>query len=153
MISPSQLREFVIKPVLYHLAPEIPFSMDAADLLLGTAAQESNCCFYLHQVDGPAVGGWQMEPNTANDHLRAIAASPALNAKILDLAAPRPGIVVQMAGNLNLACAMARLHYWRAPGPIPSTAAGQAGYWKQYYNTPAGAGTVDQYLSNWSKVR
>ncbi len=42
-----------------------------------------------------------------------------------------------------------RLHYLRMPGSIPDELTGQAFYWKKFYNTSAGKGTVEQYLKNW----
>ena len=51
-----------------------------------------------------------------------------------------------MVYNLRYACAMARVHYKRVSEPIPTTVEGQARYWKQWYNTPKGRGTVKHYL-------
>jgi len=39
-----------------------------------------------------------------------------------------------------------RLHYKLRPGAIPQTLKGRAEYWKKYYNTVLGKGTVDQYI-------
>lgn len=155
MINPAQLKAYVILPVLEHLNPEIPVTRAAVDLMLGTAAQESRCGTFLHQLgNGPAVGVWQMEPNTAKDHLVWLEArSRGLLAKVLDLTCRNfSDLTSMMEGNLYFACAMARVHYWRCPGPIPNDLLGQAKYWKQFYNTTLGAGTVDEYLDNWRKL-
>lgn len=45
---------------------------------------------------------------------------------------------------LSLICC--RLSYKRIPDPIPSDLVGRAKYWKEFYNTQAGGGTVDHYL-------
>jgi hypothetical protein len=46
---------------------------------------------------------------------------------------------------------MCRVHYLRCPGTIPAGLRAQAEYWKKYYNTPLGAGTVDGYVQAWEK--
>jgi len=38
-----------------------------------------------------------------------------------------------------------RLHYWRVPRSIPKTLDEQAAYWKNWYNTAKGAGTVEHF--------
>ena len=41
-----------------------------------------------------------------------------------------------------------RLHYRLRPEPIPSSLRGRAEYWKQFYNSMAGKGTVTHYLDS-----
>ena len=53
-----------------------------------------------------------------------------------DLADPRLGLI------------FTRLHYLKNPDPVPPTVQGRSKYWKKFYNTSAGAGTPDEYLSN-----
>ena len=45
-------------------------SLSAVNLLLGTAAQESRLGEYIEQVNGPALGIFQMEPKTEIDIFR-----------------------------------------------------------------------------------
>lgn len=40
----------------------------------------------------------------------------------------------------------ARLFYLLKPGSIPSAIEGRAAYWKKYYNSSLGAGTVEHYI-------
>lgn len=47
-----------------------------------------------------------------------------------------------------VATAFARVHYKLIPAEFPLTVEGRAEYWKRYYNTVAGAGTVEQYVQN-----
>ena len=54
--------EDLIKRVLR--GQNLPRKQSAIDLLLGTAAQESAFGTYLRQVNGPALGAFQMEPAT-----------------------------------------------------------------------------------------
>lgn len=45
-----------------------------------------------------------------------------------------------------LAMIVARLHYKLCPGAIPQTMRGRAEYWKKYYNSVLGKGTVEHYV-------
>ena len=42
----------------------------------------------------------------------------------------------------------ARLFLVKIPAPIPSDLPGQAAYWKRYYNTVAGKGTVEKFIED-----
>jgi hypothetical protein len=56
----------LIKTVLINFDPFLA-SLNAIQLLMGTAAQESHLGTYLKQINGPALGVFQMEPNTEID--------------------------------------------------------------------------------------
>jgi hypothetical protein len=64
MINPNQLRDLITR-----VLKEIPhgYSDDAVELLMMIAAHESKLGTYLKQVDGPALGIFQMEPATHDD--------------------------------------------------------------------------------------
>lgn len=148
MIAPSDLRQYVIRPVLTALEAG---GQNVEELLLGTAMQESGCGQYLVQRGGgPALGIWQMEPATHND----------IWANYLRFRAPLAGTVAgfcfsglphstQMVGNMYYACAMARVQYLRHPGELPKAGdiAGQAAYYKAVYNTAEGAADVADYIT------
>ncbi|HNX96797.1 MAG TPA: M99 family carboxypeptidase catalytic domain-containing protein [Candidatus Aminicenantes bacterium] len=59
---------------------------------------------------------------------------------------------MRMDDNDMLGCVFAREHYRRCPGLVPETVEGQAGYWKRFYNTELGKGTVEQYIGNWNRL-
>ena len=46
------------------------------------------------------------------------------------------------------ACVMCRVHYLRVPRPLPPAgdARAQAEYWKRWYNTSQGAGTIEHFM-------
>lgn len=46
----------------------------------------------------------------------------------------------------------ARLHLMRIPKSVPAKISLQAADWKEYYNTPAGAGTVTEYMNNFRSL-
>lgn len=126
-------------------------SEEAVNLLLGTAAQESGMGHYIRQLgQGPARGIFQMEPATERDiwdnYLRF---KQEIKQAVIDITG-RSGPGPWLEWDLAYQIVMARLHYLRVKPPIPSDLEGQARYWKQYYNTVAGSGTVAEYLKNYS---
>ena len=47
---------------------------------------------------------------------------------------------------------MARIHYRRVPSPLPKLSlVGLAYYWKKYYNTVKGKGSVNEFRHNFSR--
>lgn len=154
MISPDQLREYVIRPTLEHLGL---YSLAAENLVLGTAAQESKLGTYVHQLGGgPALGIYQMEPATHRDIWdNWLAHKPELASRVRQLIAPWPApFSRQLVTNLAYATAMCRLHYRRRPEPLPppDDYEAQAQYYKDFYNTSAGRATVEQYLRSWEML-
>jgi hypothetical protein len=150
-INPKQLRELVIRPACEAIGL---YSLAAEELLLGTACQESKCGTYLKQLGtGPALGIFQMEPRTHDDLWKNFVRSKDLGAELIDLsivAFDTPD-ADEMVWNLKYAAAMCRVHYYRVKAPLPAAGdiPAQAAYWKKYYNTIKGAGTVEEYLKNW----
>ncbi|MCE2574396.1 hypothetical protein [Komagataeibacter sp. FNDCR2] len=140
----AQFKNEVVAPALSHIG----LDEDAAvNLLTGTAMAESGLA-YMRQFHGPALGLWQMEPFTHDDIWETFLSDDRLSllrGAVLDLAARWPARVTQLSGNLPYACAMARLKYYRALGPLPDVgdAAAQCRYWKANYNTTLGAGEAD----------
>ncbi len=150
-LNPSQLRMLVIRPALEHIDL---WSMAAEELVLGTAAQESNFT-YLHQVKGPALGLFQMEPATYNDiwtRYLSTEGNTHFRERLKELAGsiviPDPEVMVY---NLRFAAAMCRIFYRRIKAKLPDAGdlEGQADYWKTYYNTRLGKGTPAQYAKAW----
>lgn len=148
-IDPGQLRRLIIRPVLLHLDAH---SRAAENLLLGTAAQESHLGEYLAQIGGgPARGIFQMEPATRRDIDQYLRRKSRLRLKVEYF--KLPALPAQLYGNLYYAAAMCRIHYWRVTESLPRAddIEGLAAYWKRYYNTPLGHGTITQFLFNYSR--
>lgn len=145
MIEPRQFRRLVVRPVLEHLGL---WSLAAERLLIGTALVESRL-IYLEQLPaGPALGVFQMEPGTNLDIWQHyLAFRPARAAKVWAFAGGVLAREREMIGNLNYATAMARIHYLRVPHPLPDAEDfdGLGAYWKNYYNTVAGKGSVERW--------
>lgn len=135
------------------LEPLILYSPAAEELLVATCAQESHLGFYRKQVNGPALGIFQMEPATYRDILvNYLVYHPILDAKIKALAPDRA--VENLVTNDPLAIAMARVQYLRAPGGLPDPLDLNAiwTYYKAHYNTPMGAATKEQFYRNYKTL-
>ncbi len=113
----------------------------AANLLLGTAAAESDFGTYIRQVNGPARGIFQMELGT-------FLWLQAVYGKRYSIAVHQ---FEEIEWDLKLAILFARLRYRVIPSPLPEAydLLGLANYWKKYYNTYLGAGTVQDFLDKY----
>jgi hypothetical protein len=140
--NPKQFREYV-DSVLVYLEPEIPYSVAARELLVFTAAAESDLGTYMWQVPhGPARGIFQMEYETEDDILNYLVRKPELKAKV-DLT--RTGLIDDdMIDSLPYQVCMARILYWRKPDPLPDARDPYAlgAYWKRHWNTYLGKGKI-----------
>lgn len=152
MLNVQQLKELIIKPALIDL---IMFNEDAMELLVFTCAVESLGGTYLKQIKGPALGIYQMEPETYND----IWQNYINNKKDLSLLmatnfdCSRIPDEDRLIYDLRFATVMCRIHYARVSGSLPSSDNPQDiyNYYKKYYNTPQGAATqaesIQKYLA------
>lgn len=156
MISAKHLRRYIIQPVLEHLSAWNPAlsGVRAENLLLGTAAHESRLGYYLRQEPrGPARGIYQMERLTEGDLYGWVQARPALATLVNEWTLYDGPEDEELVGNLYLATAYARLYYWRAPEALPPSTdiPGIAALWKLRWNTPRGAGTVQEFIGNYAR--
>lgn len=155
MIDAYQLATYVIRPALQQIGLH---SRSAVQLLLGTAAAETRLGHYVHQISGPALGIYQMEPATHDDiWLNYLSYRPQLADVISDMIPEdRSGNPAEMLlTDLRYATVMARVHYLRSPLPLPQEGdwAGMAAMWKSVYNTNLGAGTIEHFMSSLSKCK
>lgn len=148
-MNTRQLRK-LISETLHELELH---SDGAVELLMLTAAAESNLGEYIEQTKGPAVGIFQMEPTTFADIMgRWLDTKPDLREKVEKVLMRHVGSEYDttkhgakvMRYNIKAAIIAARLHYLARPGAIPSASdsKGLAEYWKKNWNTNLGKGTV-----------
>lgn len=127
---------------------------EAVELLMGTCAQESHLGKYRRQLGGgPALGIFQMEPATFRDiRDNYLAYHEDLRNKIMEISGVSALEPEDLVENDRLAVCMARAHYSRVREAIPASLDGWARYWKQYYNTPLGKGTVEEFVANYKNL-
>lgn len=143
----------LVNEVLKHLEPQIKYSLDAENLVLGTIAQESAYGKYRKQLgSGPALGICQIEPVTFNDIVsNFLKYKPELSDKIKQIAQVSEFNPSDLYLNDRLSICMCRCAYYRQKEAIPSTIEGYAKLWKLRYNTPGGAGTEKEFIENYHK--
>ncbi len=152
MLDCSQFRAYIIEPVLSKIQA---YSKDAEELLVFTCAAESLGGTLLAQVGGPALGIYQMEPNTYTDiwtnYIRARNQLATLMA--LHFGCNRIPDVERLVYDLHFATAMTRIHYLRCSGKIPKAddVEGLWEYYKQHYNTPKGKAKQDESIKKYQQ--
>ena len=170
-MNPQQLHDHIIKHALDCMLGKYN-TPEARFMLLCISATESNCGESIKQIGGPALGIWQMEPDTHDDIFKncdALKSNEHL-IEVLDDA-----LVNLIPGDLNpystliysplYACIMARLKLAMTPEPLPSlptdandTQRHYAYYLDHYHGrkadgTPAGKATVGHWLEALRKNR
>ena len=156
MIDARQLLVHIIRPVLHDLGL---WSVSAERIVLGTSCQESQMGRYIFKPivqlgGGPALSIYQIEPDTHDDvHDNFLRYRPPLERKVLAWAIQRPetDLYEELKGNLYYSTAICRVIYYRVKSPLPTYLAAQAQYYKTYFNTEAGAATVEDYMNSWNR--
>lgn len=133
------------------------YSPDAVQLVYRTGLVESHYK-YIRQIKGPARGFWQVEPgftcclDICNNYLRFRKKLIKVVSNILYLdekyflEAKEEEWSDILEWNIAAGIVMCRLKYRRVPKPLPKDLAGQAKYWKKYYNSDLGAGTPEKFI-------
>lgn len=155
-MNPQQLHDYIIKPTLEYMGGNYN-SIEARFLLLCTAAIESDCGYNIKQVNGPALGIWQMESETNFDIWENCDAAQdfKFEMKLGKLRVKQSSL--KNDENLMLspmyACAMARLKYSMDAKALPKYNGGTDldldmfyRYYKRVYNTELGASTYQKWL-------
>lgn len=150
-MDPSQLLQYIIKPAVMAMAPRFD-SKGACVLLLATAAQETHCGQYVHQLGGPALGFLQCEPATHEDVWQwAVRNAPG------EVPATMPSHA-RLMWDWRYATQIARLLY--ASWGISPLDDGVDDAWQAYelwsrykkrYNSYLGAATKEQFAANWNR--
>lgn len=150
---------------VYGKTPPSPaYSETVARLLMGTCATESHLRwrrqggFNLVRLDG-AWGLWQTEQGAVKDsvkYLRRRGDVLANCSQFVDMTGVFDmdirALLMRIMEDDRFAVVFARLHYLRVVSPVPVGLTEQAAYYKKYYNTVAGKGSVDKYLRDWKRL-
>ena len=150
-MNAQQLHDYIIKPALEYMGGNYN-SKNARFLLLCTAAIESQCGEYIKQINGPALGIFQMEPATHEDIWRNCDVIQSDFGEVISALGvtrtkndPDKDLIISPV----YACAMARLKYSMDSAPLPDHNDIKAvyAYYKRIYNTEFGASTYDKFIS------
>tara|TARA_Y100001934_G_scaffold100683_1_gene123850 strand:+ start:1810 stop:2340 length:531 start_codon:yes stop_codon:yes gene_type:complete len=121
----------------------------ATNLLLETAAAETSLGLYQDPTPGGAGMGLNQHDLIAFQDI--ISRTPMRLVKTIHMHFGydiRKLVHTDLANDPLLSFIFCRLHYRLRPEPIPSSLRGRAEYWKQFYNSMAGKGTVTHYLDS-----
>lgn len=117
--------------------------------MMGTTATETHCGLYPDDnPESKGVGLYQ------HDQIRIDDIQQEGEQRHFDIVKKLWGysipniVLADLAYDPLLSTICARLGYKRVPALCPSTTLEQAIYWKKYWNTTAGKGTVDHYLDS-----
>ena len=155
VIKPEHLREYIVQPTLEALGEFNPKlnTRAAVELIMGTAAQESDLGFFLHQgFDGGGLGIYQIEAATHEDVWRYLRRPENEELANIILNFVSQADDKSLIGNLHYATAIARVKYWMRPEPLPETIEQQAVYYKAFYNTASGAATPQEYINSYERL-
>lgn len=156
-MEPNQFLELIIRPTIKQIAL---YSEAAEQLILGTIWQESQGIYLKQLGGGQALGLIQMEQATHDDiwknYLRYQLGliqqiKQLLSINAVDEISNDIPPAKELIGNLPYAVAMCRVHYLRVREPLPSVnnIDAMASYWKRYYNTRLGKGTVEKFIESY----
>ena len=149
MFNAKQFQDLILAPALNALQM---YSEPAVTLMLGTMATESKGGTYLSQINGPAIGIFEMEPRTHDDLWNVyLSMNPIITHRLMQLCrfAMKP-TAADLLTNLMYATAMARIHYYRVKAPIPTELPLIAQYYKTYYNMN-GDGSPEKFMSDYNR--
>ena len=136
----------IIKLALQHLGLD---SEAARSLIYRTGKAESGYKTLLQYGSGPALGFFQMEPDTAIDIWdNYVMYRPKYRDKLYALGFDEGALEFCLLSNIGLQAAFCRLHYRRVPSALPKSddLKEQAKYWKIYYNSHLGKGTIKHFM-------
>lgn len=149
------IRNKIIQPALVAINS---YSLAAEQLVMATGMAES---LYKHTRQiasygppikyGPARSWFQIEGATHRDIWGSYLGSSKKQYLLegLKKISDHPGELEELVNNQTYAAAMCRIYYLRIRAPLPKENdwPGMAQYWKKYYNTAMGKGTVEGFLS------
>ena len=158
MINLAQFRSQIIVPTLTRMDM---MSESAANLMLGTALVESGLQYIKQIGAGPALGVYQVEPSTLRDiYENYLPRKPEIKSTLNKFVHWNESfsrdwdyLESHLMANLIYGTAVARLIYWRRPEalPVADDVDGMANYWKRFYNSWKGKGSVEDYVRAWEK--
>jgi len=152
MFNNQQFRKNIIQA---SLEPIDLYSPEDEDLLIATMAHESKGGFYLVQIKGPAIGVYQMEPNTYKlIWKRLYSENLSLTSKILDfLGYDKSPDFTNMIFDLRLSTIMARLLYYFAQRKLTNKDDVDEIWliYKTYYNSNKGEAQKDEFIADYMR--
>jgi hypothetical protein len=139
---------------------QFPYSDKENAIMLGTAATETHLgktfrqTGYSMESKGGAFSPWGIELKTHDDIWNIVLPRhPHICEHIKEILGCCVSCQDALIGNLYYACAIARLQYWRFPEPLPAAddLESQGKYYKHYFNSSKGKGSVAKYVADYKR--
>ena len=163
----EQLRDLICRV----LTDSVMYSVEAQELLLMTAAVESNLGHYIRQVKGPALGIFQVEPKTELDIIRNYVdyrkPLKIMLGKRMIHGFADDALYPLLETDLVYQILMARIHYLRVPEALPKASwlyfgednkkphplwiEDMANYYKTFWNTKLGKATPEKAIKAYER--
>ena len=124
-------------------------SPEARELIFRTGMAESGYRAIEQHGGGPAVGYFQVEPDTIKDTIdNYVTYRQEIQTKLWSLGFDDKDMVLRVMGSIPLQVAFCRLKYRRDKYALPpcGNIEAQGKYWKRIYNTHKGKGTVEHFI-------
>ena len=138
-----------IKKIIKYVLKKINMDSEEARALIFATGKAESGYRVIEQMGGPAVGFFQVEPDTIQDVWdNYVFYRPEIKTDLYALGFDDGDMAVSVMSSIALQVAFARLQYRRVPVALPGLhgLGDQAKYWKKYYNTELGRGTVEHFL-------
>ncbi len=166
-----QVIETVLKDADTYLEKPVLYSVEAVELLMGTMAVETDFGTNLYQVGGGSGQGFfQMEEDTEKDIWKNyLKYKDVLRCTVCGYCGVNTyNEISDSINSLGYQILMARIHYLRVKEALPvvdyifkgegielevhtMSILAMAEYWKKYYNTYKGKGTVANFINKYDK--
>jgi len=138
-----------IKKIIKYVLGKINMDSEEARAMIFATGKAESGFRALEQMGGPAVGFFQVEPATIQDVWdNYVFYRPEIKTDLYALGFDEEDMKHSVMSNIGLQVAFARLQYRRFKDPLPGAQdmQGQAKYWKKFYNTELGRGTIEHFL-------
>ena len=125
------------------------YSKDALHMIMRTGIAETGFRKLIQMGGGPALGFFQVEPNTIMDTIdNYVKYRPKIENSLIELGYVNNDVAHRVMSNIALQVAFCRLKYRRDKNALPKAGdlKSQAKYWKRVYNSHLGKGTIKHFM-------
>jgi len=156
MFTPEALRQIIRISLLLITYTKYPlWTAEAEEMLLMIAAHESGLGRNLSQIGGPALGIYQMEPDTLVDNYKNYLFKRRIFLKqVQDITGTVNIDEKHLQYNPIYSTIHARIKLYRSPGKLPeaNNIVDMAAYCKKYYNSLKGKATPKKYIDAYNRL-
>lgn len=150
----KQVKKYWVEPALEYFPPKL-LTPNRTQFMVAIGLVESGYNYVAQVPDAEALGFWQMENFTFHDCIdNFLSYESQFSEGWTNLQNTHTILYSALAYDCVLACYMTAIKIYRAPPELPAynDIEGMAKYWKTYYNTSEGAGTIERAVQVMQEV-